>query len=678
MLRRERGRHYRLAIEPNRLRTPPSLRKPWLETLLLATAATLGVPAARAGDCPQPAPATTSPGAVPKEQPVPRNTPIEVTSEGASVTRQGDAELSGEVVVRQGNRQLTADSAHYEAKTQSFKVDGHVEYKDPLVRVKGSTGSWTAGEGGTFGDAEFELPTRPARGTAGELSLDPQGKLTLKNARFTTCPVGNDSWLLRASVIEIDQQKQQGYGRDVRLDFQGVPILYTPFITFPAGTARKSGFLFPTIGQSSKHGFMLGAPYYFNLAPNYDATLTPRIMSKRGLQLGGEFRYLTASSRGQLDGDVLPSDRLADRDRARFSLSHVTDFSPWQRLDARLAWASDSAYFEDFGQGPEGTSVTYLERALRFSQLGNGWSFDGLVQGFQTIDQTIDPLDRPYFRLPQLVGHGAWPLGRTGLTAGIDGEAVYFDRTEGVTGGRVDVAPRVSWSVRGPGYFFVPSAAYRYTFYELRDTEPGQPASPTRGAPILSLDSGLTFERVSGKDGRKIQTLEPRLLYAYVPYREQSDLPIFDSGLPDQSLEQVFRTNRYLGADRLADANQLAFGLTTRMIESSTGRQYFAATLGQIYYFTQPRVLLPDEPPPQGSWSNLIGRLSLTAYRNWNVDLGTEWDPNSQDAARGDVTLQFRPSRDRLADTRELPLPARPPGPDPRPPLCGRSVTAGW
>ena len=336
-------------------------------------------------------------------------------------------------------------------------------------------------------------------------------------------------------------------------------------ISFPVGDARKSGFLFPSFGNSDKSGFEIGVPYYFNLAPNYDLTLTPFLLSRRGFGLGMDYRYLTERSHGKFGTDYLPGDDLANRDRRLSTLMHQTNFTDRLRLDADLADASDSRYFEDFGLGPDGTSITFLDRRVQLSWLGDGWRLDGRVQDHQVIDVTVDPLDRPYSRLPQVAFTGLWPL-PAGFEASFDAETAWFERETGVTGLRADAMPRIAWGLRGPGYHLEPSAAWRVTGYELSDTAPAADDSPHRSAPILSLDSGLVFERQSGERDQFVHTLEPRLRYTWIPFRDQDDLPIFDTALPDLNLVQLFRTNRYVGADRLGDANELAAGLTTRLI----------------------------------------------------------------------------------------------------------------
>ena len=615
-------------------------------------AAAAALPQAAAEECIWPAhaappPAAPAPGGIEVEGP--EELPIEVRSGGAEMTREGDAKLTDGVVIRQGERELAAQSATYDASERRFEVEGDVEYRSPTIRLKGGSGNWNAGGTGEFAHAEFELPERPARGSADSLRMTSRGELKLRQVRFTTCPPGNDDWMLRASAIDIDPRTQQGRGRDVRVDLKGIPILYTPVISFPVGDSRKSGFLFPSFGNSDKSGIEIAVPYYFNLAPNYDLELTPFLLSRRGQGLEGRFRYLTRGSRGDIETRFLPSDNLANRDRRLSTLTHQTDFTDHLRLTADLSEASDSRYFEDFGLGPDGTSITFLDRHMHLAWLGDGWRFDGRVQDFQTIDVTVDPLSRPYSRLPQLSFTGLWPVAG-GLDASLDAETSWFDREVGVTGLRADATPRIAWPVRGPGYHFVPSAAWRVTGYELSDTAAGADDAPTRAAPIASLDTGLVFERTAGSRHDILHTLEPRLKYTWIPFREQSDLPVFDTALPDLNLVQLFRDNRYVGADRLGDANELAAGLTTRFIGTESGRQYLSATIGQRYYFESPRVVLPGETPGTRSSSNVVGEVELTAWRNWSARAAVEWDDEASNAVRGEAGLQYRPRPDTVVN----------------------------
>jgi LPS-assembly protein len=621
----------------------PAPLSPFFTRILLVTLCA-GLPAsAWPGECP--APVAVTPAA-----PDAADERIRVESEGATVSRAGDASLLGQVHIRQGNRTLDAETATYESGTRTFKVEGDVEYADPELRIRGATGTWSDTRGGRFDDTEFELPTRPARGKAAELGLTPEGNLELVRVKFTTCPAGNDDWMLKAASIDIDREAQQGTARDVRLEFLGVPLLYAPYISFPAGDSRKSGLLFPSFGTSSSNGFEFGLPYYFNLAPSYDATLEPAWLSRRGVELGGNFRYLTQRSHGRLEGRFLPSDQQAGRDRGYLQLRHLTDLTGSLRFTAAAEDASDSRYFEDFAKGPEGTSITYLERRLDLLSVGDGWRASGMLQDFQTIDRAIDPGDRPYARTPQLLFDGSWQPGRSALTVGFGGELVYFHRDVGVTGARLVAEPRVSFPVRAPGYFLEPSLGYRQVGYDLSDVAPGSPGSPAVGVPLAALDAGLVFDRDAGSRGRLVQTLEPRILYTWAPYRDQDDLPVFDTDLPELDMVRLFRTDRYVGGDRISDANRVAIGLTTRLLEAGSGRQYLSATVGQQYFFERPRVALPGERPETRSSSDLVAELELSAYRNWSVDFAMQWDPDRSNTILGQAGVQYRPRSDTLVN----------------------------
>jgi LPS-assembly protein len=570
---------------------------------------------------------------------------VQITAAGAVVDPLGEATLSGPVEIHQGDRTLTARDAHYNTNSESFDARGNVAYSDPGLSISGDSAQWSSLAGGRFEHSHFNLPTRSAHGTADAIDLSPDGTLILRNVEYTACPAGYHDWVLDAREIDIDQKAEVGVGHDVHIEFMGVPLIYLPFVTFPVGDARKSGFLFPNVGQSTRNGLELSTPYYWNLAPNYDATITPGFMMKRGVTLGGEFRYLTESSQGEFKADWLPSDASAHRDRSYLRFSDTTDFNGSLRFDTQLAAASDSNYFQDFGLGPEGTSVEYLKRVARVTYLDDHWRAAALVEQFQTIDQTILDVDRPYARAPQLVVNGHWDLGHHFDTE-LDAETVEFLRNTGTKGLRYSVDPTLTYNWRVPGLYVEPSLGLRSIGYTLSDAPLGS-ASPHIVAPMGTVDAGMIFERDAGS---RVQTLEPRILYTYVPYRDQSSQPLFDTGLPDFNLIQLFSSQRYVGGDRIADANQLALGATTRLLDTASGHQFISATLGQIYYFTPPRVKLPSEPTQASDTSDLVGQVNIAALGHFNLQLGEQWNPHLGQSARSEVRLQYQPEPDKVAN----------------------------
>jgi LPS-assembly protein len=601
--------------------------------------------------CPSSAPTTVAgrPLPPPHKPSDDDDSPVQFAADDAAVTVAGTANLKGNVVVKQGSREIKADNVDYDQKDNAFKVEGGVDYNDPLIHVTGGGGSYSATQGATFRDAEFQLKERSARGAAEAMQLTPEGLISLKSVKFTTCPVRDTSWQLQAKEITLDTRTRIGTGRGTRVNFKDVPILYLPWMSFPLGTERKSGFLFPTLGQSSRSGAQASVPYYWNIAPNADLTFEPTYYTRRGLDIAGEARLLTSNTLSKLTVNYLPNDSIADRDRNHFRLENRTELPRDFRFFVDAETVSDSRYFEDFATGPEGTSVPFLERLAGVSFRDEHWRMSAVFQQFQTIDQQLPDADRPYARLPRIaVGadYGWGPEDR--VRYGFDSELVNFDRDTGVTGWRLDAMPTASLDFGGPGYFVRPGVAYRYTQYSLDDTAPGQRSSPTRSLPIASLDAGMIFERDSGSRGQRRVTLEPRMLYLKVPFRNQDDLPLFDTGLPDLNLVQLFRTNRYVGADRVSDANQVSLGVTSRLFDSKNGAQFLSATIGQTYYLHDPRVRLPDEPVRNSGSSDFVAQLEVTAYKHWNADFGLQWNPDESRSERAQVNLQFKPAGEQV------------------------------
>jgi len=603
--------------------------------------------AAHAGDmCPAPpkhAPASAS-------DPTDHLIHIESDAAEASLGPGGQAVLNGGVTVRQDQRSVSADSVIVDRDSGHIGVKGSVDFEDPRLRVRSGSGSYDQVGTADFTDADFQLLDRSGRGTAREIALQPGGRIALDQVRYTTCPVGDNDWMLQASSINLDTVRQQGVARHVHLEFKGVPILYAPYFSFPLGDERKSGFLFPIIGTSSTNGIEIGIPYYVNLAPNYDLTLTPEALSKRGVELGGDFRFLTSSSHGDVNATYLPDDAQTHFDRSYFHMNDVTDIIPGLRAQADLTAVSDSQYFEDFAVGSEATSVTFLDRHADLLYYDNSWQIRAQLQNFQTIDISVPAEDRPYSRVPRVDAQGLWPLADTGLEFSLASEAVNFLREVGPTGLRFDVSPELRWSLRSAGWFFIPAVGFHFTQYDLQNPGLGEPATPTRDVPYGRLDTGLVFERDSGADGQRTETLEPRMVYSYVPYRDQDKLPIFDTALPDLNLTELFRTNRYVGDDRIGDADQLSLGVTSRLFDTATGQQFLAATIGQIRYFSVPRVTVPGEPPEVYNASDIVGDVSLTAYKHVTVNLYYQWNPYIDQSEKSEVSVQYRPDDTRMVN----------------------------
>jgi LPS-assembly protein len=592
---------------------------------------------------------------------------VAIDSDTATLMQNGDIDLTGHVDVHQGEDELKADQVQYDAKSDAFKVRGSVQYSSPIATVQGTDGTYSKSAGATFDQAQFDLGSRPGHGTAATIALQPDGRIDLKAVTFTTCPANAADWQLRARDLTLDSKGKEGVAKGAEVDFKDVPVFYFPYMAFPLGDERRSGFLFPDFGHTSTNGYQVSVPYYLNLAPNYDLTFDPIYYSRRGVDAEGEFRFLTDNSKGLFGFDFLPDDKVANADptmprpddRSHLRLADRTDLPGGWRVSVNAETVSDPYYFEDFGQGTQTTSIVFLQQALDLSYRDLHWNVLGEFEHFQTIDTTLALADRPYATLPRLVADGTWDFGHgLPLTYGFDSELVDFTRSVGVTGWRFDAAPHLGLDWNGAGWFVRPSASWRYTQYEIDNVAPGTDTTPSRSLPTSNFDAGLYFERLTGAQSQRLITLEPRVLYTYTPYRDQDALPLFDTTLPDLNPVELFRANRYVGADRVSDANQVAVGVTSRLVDAANGSQFIAASLGQQYYFSTPKVglpaasssALPLESIVGRNTSDLVGDVNVTALKNWNLNLGLQWNPALGESERSEIVLQYRPEGDRVVN----------------------------
>ncbi len=582
--------------------------------------------------------------------------PVTLQADGWEATINGEITLTGNVQATQGERSVSADTVHYNQSTQEILARGTVQYSDSTLQVGGTDANMSSNGSAQVSKASFLLKASAGRGTADNIELSPDGRVALDGVTYTTCPPGSTDWQLKLSDLDINQQTSTGTGRNVRLEFQGIPIFYTPYISFPVGNQRKSGFLYPGLDGSSRGGNALSVPWYWNIATNMDDTITPIFDTGRGFKLDNEFRYLGESSKGQLVTGYLPHDQKTQEWRGLVQLNYQNDFTDVMRLDVDAAEVRDTQWFEDFGKTRNNTSLVYLNRQASLSAYSSNWHGELTVQNLQVLDTTIPLTDRPYTRLPQLalLGHEALPFG---LEFDLDSELAYFTRGEidtttqakSITGGRLYLLPELSMPLRKRGLYIRPSASLHYTTYRLQNTASGAEQSPGLSAPAYSLDTGMAFERLGGSKQQRRYTLEPRLLYTYVPYRPQADIPLFDTGMPDLNLVQLFEHNRFIGPDRIGDTNQLSAGFTTRMLDAANGREFLSGTLGQAYYFKTPCVTSLVQTTCANTMasdksSDVIGQLSLSAYKNWTFSLAVQWDPNRSRNERGDAFLQYRPA----------------------------------
>jgi LPS-assembly protein len=569
---------------------------------------------------------------------------IELTADNADIQTDGDALFSGPIELRGRGRLLKSGQAQYDAEKGLFEATNGIEYRDANNIVSGTEARYDTRSGEfKFTDAEFELRNTPSRGTAEQILLAKSGVLELQSVTYTSCPPGRDDWVLKAREVKLDADKGMGTARGATLRFKNVPIMYVPYFSYPISDDRKTGLLFPSMGTSDRRGVEVIQPFYWNIAPNYDATIAPRFMSKRGVQLGIESRLLLRQHSGEIEGDFLPNDSAANTDRWRYALLTKSMLPGNWRGMLDLKGVSDNNYFEDLASSQSSNSRTNLGRRARFDYNGDIWAMSAMVQDFQIIDDEILPDDEPYLMVPQLTAIGNWNKSLFGLDYRFDSEATYFHREESVSGLRVHIRPEASLPIRNRGFFLTPKLALDHTTYSLRDEDDDAESSPSRTAPIGSVDLGALFERYTGDNDGYIVTLEPRALYTYIPFREQNSLPVFDTIRPDFNLIQLFRQNRFIGYDRLGDTNQLSVGISSRVLSAEDGRELLTATIGQTLFFDGGEVVLPGEIFTDENSTDYIAELGINVWEKWGLDFRYQYDSDTNETSKTSMRVRYQP-----------------------------------
>jgi len=561
----------------------------------------------------------------------------------------GTTVMSGGVTVVQGDRALASERIEYSQAKGTVKAEGGVIYRDARITLEAERADVDVESSrGEFTAAEFEFNDRSGHGSADVLRAVDAQHTELEALRFTGCPPGSEDWTLDASTMAVDKSQGRGEAEDVTVRFFGVPLFYTPWMSFPVDDRRLTGLLPPELSASDRHGTELTIPWYWNIAPEQDATLTFHPMSSRGLMLENEYRYLGDGAGGQLELDVMPHDEIAMDTRARARYRHRGELGGDWALDVDLAAVSDPEYFEDFGSSLAATTQAYLPQRIDIINSSVHYAFRARLLDYAVTDPTLVATDEPYGKLPQLLFIAASEPGFLGLSYDLATEVVSFAHDSLIEGVRFDVKPRVSLPLRGSGWFMIPALAWRYTLYDL-EPDPLVPQRQVRELPIGSFDAGLLFERDTSWGGGLTQTLEPRLYYLKVPYRDQTDIPLFDTAIPDVNLFQLFRDNRFIGADRQGDADQLSLAVTSRLIDPKDGGVLLTGSIGQITYFEDRQVTLGATPETL-THSELIAELSTDPTRKLSVSAAAVFEPADQDTTRSNVTLRWRPDDRRRLD----------------------------
>lgn len=500
-----------------------------------------------------------------------------------------------------------------------------------------------------------------ARGDAERVDFQGENQIHLQSATYTTCKPGNDDWYLRIDDLHLDYDSNIGTGKDATVQFLGVPILYSPWLSFPLNNERKSGVLAPTYGSSSNSGFEFTLPYYLNIAPNMDATISPRILGKRGLQLGTDFRYLGEFYDGLYTGkarvEYLPNDRQRHLDRWGFSLTHSQTLPQGFSAAVTFNRVSDNDYYTDLSSQISATAKAQLLQQGVLNYEGGGW-WNARVnfQSFQTLQPDAQNLIvRPYRLLPQITVNARQP-DIYATDSALFGQYSHFvspDNTH-VEGQRLVLQPQIALPYVTPGWYVVPRAGVNLTRYALSYPANlvGGETSISRSVPIFSIDSGLVFERDTRLFDRDYtQTLEPRLYYLNIPYRNQNQIPVFDTALADFNFAQIFADNNFAGWDRISNANQLTAAVTSRLVDPANGREIMRGMLGQRMYFVDDQVTLPGINTRQGNKSDFLAAFTGQLLPKLYADAALQYNPNDQRFQRYAVGTRYLPAPGKVFNT---------------------------
>lgn len=608
---------------------------------------------------------------------------------------------SGNAVIRKDDQTVYGDLIEYDLQNDELMVDGNVRIQLGEGKITGPTLRMRLSESiGEMRDASVTFDKKPApqdpknqpnssiindqamgisdpkrfvdnnsamsnfntgalinldgaRADAQLILFEGQDKKRLKGARYTTCEPGRDDWYIKTGDLVLDDYTQTGTAKNAYVEFMGVPLLYTPWLGFSFNNERKSGFLAPTVGSTSRSGFEVLTPYYWNIRPDMDATLAARHLGMRGLSLQGEFRYLDEKYSGINTLEYLNSDSITGESRYYANFSHRHKLGNGWSAGYNYEKVSDNRYFADMSTRIVNTSRVNLPQEAFVNYQDQVWNFNGIVQKFQTLDE----VSFPYERLPQLTltGHKDWEH----LSGDLYSQWVYFDRGNDApklaTGSRFVAYPSISVPFRQTYGFITPKMGLHLSNYSLKDndfvvnSQTVSNNSQTRALPIFSLDTGLLFDTTTNIFGNQYtQTLEPRLFYVYIPYQDQSQLPVFDSALADLNMATLFTENQFAGVDRINNANQVSLALTTRWIDDRTGIERISATAGQRIYFSDQRVTLPGVNEASRRTSDLIAGVTARLSSKWNLDAFYQYDPSTSSTVRSNLLARYNPEPGKL------------------------------
>ena len=577
--------------------------------------------------------------------------PTTIGAESIEGVSEIEVTARGQVELQRDDLTVFSDFLRFNQEFGRIEADGGVRLQRGADRFFGPHLRYnTQDDTGVFEGSNYILPgeTMTSRGKAERLEFLGKDRIRLVQGMFTTCEPGKEDWRIEADELEIDNDSHVATLRSGRLKFFDTTVMALPYGSFSLDNQRKSGFLTPYYSHISQRGLEIATPYYWNIAPERDLTLTPSVMSKRGAQLKTDFRYLDKSYAGNLRYEIMPNDQQLNKPRSGVSLLHQQQITP--QLTGRIDYnrVSDDRYLIDLKSRVQQTSTGVLQQAgaLNYSGsvAGTGYYLNTLVQRWQTLQDPLAPIAEPYARLPQFnFGTAKYDIaGRFDLL--LPGELVRFSHSSQVEGTRLALNPTLAAPFLAPGYFLTPRIGVRYVDYHLTHTAAGQPDRQSMSLPWMSVDGGMIFERGANWFGQSLtQTLEPRMFYVRAPFRDQSQIPVFDTGLTDFNSSQLFSENRFAGNDRFGDANQITLAASSRLLTPS-GEEMLRAAVGQRYYFADEKVgLTPTSTLRTRNQSDLLAGFSGRVARSVSLDGAVQYNSQQSRVDRYSVSARYAP-----------------------------------
>lgn len=603
--------------------------------------------------------------------------PLFVEADRVQGTQDQNIEAFGNARLRKGDQAFFADWMRHDTPTDVLTAKGNVRIEQGQEIIEGESlryelatdrgnmeqprymmMSVPVASAGSPGVASARFAQSDGRGTAERLLFEGPGKYRIESGSYTTCEPGNDAWFLRAKQLDIDRSRDVGVARDASIVFFDQPIFYTPYLSFSLHQQRKSGILTPSYRTSNTTGLEFTVPYYWNIAPDMDATLYPRYMTKRGLQLGGEFRYLSPRWNGETRAEYLANDQQISRDRWGLFAKHQQTLGNTWNGTLNINRVSDGKYFTELSTMIAGTSQVHLTNDATLAR-GGTWgdtgtySFSAFAQRWQTLQSDpLAPLVAPYNRQPQL-SLSAQRLGTRLGDFDLLGSFVAFEHPSLVNGRRVVVNPSFSLPLQNSFAFVTPKLGAHITRYSIGAHNVASLPDTTRTIPIFSAETGVVFEREMRSGGVPlIQTLEPKAYYVYIPYKDQSRVPNFDSGLQDINFATIFTENQFSGSDRINDANQLTVGVTSRFIDTNSGIERLRAAVAQRYYFEPQRVTIPGVPSraSDSNSSDLLAALGGNIAKNWTAEAGWQYNTDLKQTQKFNIAARYQPQAGKVVN----------------------------